>query len=59
MIIPTSYDRYHRQMILKDFGVLAQQKLLGAKVLVIGAGGLGCPALVIPCRCRYWQHRHY
>jgi adenylyltransferase/sulfurtransferase len=33
-------------MILKDFGAEAQQKLLDAKVLVIGAGGLGCPALL-------------
>jgi len=39
------YERYQRQIILKEFGEEGQQKLLNAKVLVIGAGGLGCPML--------------
>ena len=38
-------ERYNRQVILEGFGEAAQAKLLAAKVLVIGAGGLGCPAL--------------
>jgi len=39
------YERYQRQIILQGFGAEAQQKLLSASVLVIGAGGLGCPVL--------------
>lgn len=39
------YERYQRQLILKDFGEAAQQRLLDARALVIGAGGLGCPVL--------------
>src|SRR4051812_32405315 len=39
------YERYHRQMLLKEIGEAGQQKLLKSKVLVIGAGGLGCPVL--------------
>jgi adenylyltransferase/sulfurtransferase len=39
------YERYQRQIILPGFGEIGQQKLLQSKVLVIGAGGLGCPVL--------------
>ena len=40
-----SYERYQRQIILKEFGEAGQQKLMQSKVLVIGAGGLGCPVV--------------
>jgi len=37
--------RYSRQMILPEFGIAGQQKLKASKVLMVGAGGLGCPIL--------------
>jgi adenylyltransferase/sulfurtransferase len=37
--------RYLRQVSLTEIGTIGQQKILNAKVLVIGAGGLGCPVL--------------
>ena len=36
--------RYSRHITLKEIGVRGQKKLLAAKVLIIGAGGLGAPA---------------
>jgi adenylyltransferase/sulfurtransferase len=39
-------SRYDRHIIIPDFGFEAQKKLKTAKVLVIGSGGLGSPALL-------------
>jgi molybdopterin/thiamine biosynthesis adenylyltransferase/rhodanese-related sulfurtransferase len=44
-------QRFIRQTILPNFGNEAQQKLLNSKVLVIGAGGLGCPCLQYLVSC--------
>ena len=38
-------ERYLRQITLDEFGTIGQQKLNDAKVLVVGAGGLGIPVL--------------
>ena len=37
-------ERFSRQIILKNIGIIGQKKILSSKVLIIGAGGLGCPA---------------
>ena len=37
-------ERFSRQIVLKDIGILGQKKILSSKVLIIGAGGLGSPA---------------
>ena len=36
--------RFSRQVVLKDIGIFGQKKILSANVLIVGAGGLGCPA---------------
>ena len=36
-------ERFSRQIVLKDIGVIGQKKILSSKVLIIGAGGLGSP----------------
>ena len=36
-------QRYSRHILLQDVGVEGQEKILNAKVLVVGAGGLGAP----------------
>ena len=36
-------ERFSRQIVLKDIGILGQKKILSSKVLIIGVGGLGSP----------------
>jgi len=36
-------EKYSRQIILKNIGILGQKKILNSRVLIIGMGGLGCP----------------
>ena len=36
-------EQFSRQIVLKNVGIIGQKKILSSKVLVVGAGGLGCP----------------
>lgn len=42
----STLKRYDRQIILPELGIDGQQKLLKTSILVVGAGGLGCPLLL-------------
>lgn len=44
MITAEEKERYSRQLLIPEWGEEAQEKLKAAKVLIIGAGGLGSPA---------------
>src|SRR5690349_6902950 len=44
LLDPEQRNRYHRHLLLPEVGESGQQKLLGSKVLLLGAGGLGSPA---------------
>ena len=52
-------NRYQRHLLLPEVGTEGQLKLLDAKVLLLGAGGLGSPGGALPGRRRRRHHRHH
>ena len=43
-------ERYSRQIVLKNIGIVGQKKISLSKVFIVGAGGLGCPIADLLCR---------
>ena len=37
-------ERFSRQLVIKNIGAIGQKKVMSSKILIVGVGGLGCPA---------------
>ena len=52
MLNDEDLERYARQAIMPAIGEDGQERLLAARVLVVGAGGLGAPVIMYLAACR-------
>ena len=44
MLGKSQIERFSRQLVLKNIGAKGQKKIISSKILIVGIGGLGCPA---------------